>query len=334
MIRYRPRINCLIPNQTDVTSLYRAVGPMSKLKHHIDCEFTHTTSISWASLAWCDILFLQRPWGDAFEKACEIAVTNKIPIWIDFDDNLLEIPDWNPAKKLYHKPEEQKGMVRMLEMASCITTTTEYLKNQFLQYNQNVFIIPNAVDDYLFDFKSVDSPSPKTIINWRGSSTHQEDLKSILASLRKVQNRLDQNTIDHMFHFMGSDANMLKSILRFKQVEPLDPIHYFHYISTLGAKIQLVPLVDIPFNHAKSNIAWLEGIISGAVTIAPKYLPEFNRPGCLNYSTLEEFEEILYEATIQDISEFYKQGWSFVASNLRLSKVNKLRADVVRELLK
>lgn len=328
---WRPRINCLIPNPTDATSLFRAVGPLSKLKHVIDCEFTHNTGISWATLAWCDILFIQRPWGKAYRKACEIALTNNIPVWIDFDDNLLDIPDWNPAKKNYQNKEDQEDMIEMLKMASVITTTTEYLRTQFLQYNQNVFIIPNAFDDYMFTLDYI--PSKKKIINWRGSNTHLEDLRSILPSLRKVQNRLDKEKIEYGFHFIGDNSDMMKGLVRHKRSDPVDPIQYFHLIKHINPSIQLVPLVDLPFNHAKSNIGWLEGVYSGAVVIAPKYLKEFNRPGCLNYSDVEEFEEILYASCTQDTEEFYKQGYEYIDKNLRLSKINELRKSVVEQLI-
>jgi len=331
-MNYRPRIHCLIPNPPDATSLYRASGPLSKLKHHIDCEFNFNTNVSWDSLAWSDILFAQRPWGKAFHKACQIAVNNDVPIWIDYDDYFLDVPHYNPHRKNFANFHDQKQMIEMIEMATVITVTTEKLKEKFSQHNENVFIVPNAFDDYMFNFEY--KPSKNKVVNWRGSATHSEDLKSVIAGIRNLQD--SRLYLDWMFNFIGKDVDVLKNQrIYFKQQSPLDPIEYFHYIQDLNPSIQLVPLIDNEFNHAKSNIGWLEGIYSGAVCIAPKVLKEFNRPGCLLYEDVDDFEKIL-KTCMTDINlleDFYKEGFEFIQENLLLSKVNKLRKQIVEQLM-
>lgn len=331
-MNYRPRIHCLIPNSTDATSLYRAVGPLSKLKDHIDCEFGFNSNISWDTLAWADILFIQRPWGTPFFKACEIAVNNGVPIWIDYDDYLLDVPHYNPHKKHFSNHYDQQQMIKMIEMATCITVTTKKLKDKFSAHNENVFIIPNAIDDYTFDFDY--APSKNKLINWRGSQTHSEDLKSIIEEIKRIQD--DKIILDWKFNFIGKDAENLKSKgIRYIYQSPLDPIEYFHYIKELNPAIQLIPLMDNEFNQAKSNIGWLEGIFAGAVGIAPKQLIEFNVPGCFLYETPEEFYLILKEATkdISILEDFYKKGYEFVKENLILSKINFLRKQVIVQLM-
>lgn len=331
-MHYRPRINCLIPNPSDATSLYRAVGPLSKLKHHIDCEFIFNTNISWDSIAWADILFVQRPWGDAFKKACEIAINNNIPIWVDYDDYLLDLPEYNPHRKHFCNFQEQQQMIKMLEMATCITVSTHKLREKFLKHNENVFIIPNALDDYTFKFEY--NPSNKKLVNWRGSNTHSEDLRSILDKIKEVQDT--KLYLDWTWNFIGTDAQNLKSKgIHYKYQSPLDPIEYFHYIKDLNPSIQLVPLVDNEFNQAKSNIGWLEGIYSGAVTIAPKALKEFNIQGCLLYDNMDDFKTILSTvlSNPSHLKEFYEAGYEFVKDNLLLSKVNILRKQVVEQIM-
>jgi len=330
---YAPRLHCLFPNMVDSTSFYRGVGPMSKIRHLMDVRVSSETNISWGSLAWSDILFAQRPWGKAFHKACVIAMNNRIPIWIDYDDYLLDIPDWNPSKRYFSNSHDQKEMLEMIEMASVVTVTTEALKKKFLKHNPNVFIIPNAFDDYLFKFEKCFSSNQ--IINWRGSTTHSEDLKTIIPGLRNVQSELDKrDDEDWMFHFIGDDCSILKGLVRFKETKQLDPIEYFHFIKQeLNPLIQLIPLVDCEFNHSKSNIAWIEGIYSGAVSIAPGVFEEFRRPGCFNYSSPEDFEQILLTCTTEKLEEFYNEGYDFIDKNLRLSIVNKMRVDVIMALM-
>lgn len=331
-MNYRPRINCIIPNPSDSTSFWRASGVFSKLKYHIDCHYTFETSISWSSLAWYDILFLQRPWGNSLYKACIIAKNNKTPIWIDFDDYLLDVPDYNPAKKFFGNKNDQNEMLEMVKMATVVTVTTEKLKEKFLPFNPNVFIVPNAFNDYLFKWEY--NFSKNKSINWRGSSSHRNDLHSLLESLIEIQ----RNPISDSFrwNFIGTDSELLKGFIKFKSHPVVDPVEYFYFIKELNPLVQLSPLVIHEFNEAKSNIAWIEATYSGAVTIAPKALKEFNRPGILLYDSIEEFKKILLscmQINSEELKKFYDSSFDFISSNLLLSKVNELRKQIVIQLM-
>lgn len=329
-MKYTPKIHCLIPNPSDATALYRSTGVLSKLKHHIDCDFSFDNNVSWSSLAWNDILFCQRPWGKPFYSACMIAKNNNMPIWMDFDDYLLDVPEWNPAYKFFSSTQDKDLFKEMLNMSDAITVTTEHLKQKFLKFNPNVFIIPNAHNDYLFKFDYNFSNHKKIV--WRGSNTHLEDFRTIVEMLRNLQSN---ELTDWQLNVIGDDPLKFKSIIKFKHYPPVDPIEYFIFIKELNPSIQLVPLVVNDFNKSKSNIAWIEGIYSGAVSIAPKDMVEFNRPGVFLYDDLNDFENILRESVKnpQELKQFYDAGFEFVKDKLLLSKVNELRKTLVERLM-
>lgn len=331
MKSYIPKIHCLIPNPSDATALYRSTGVLSKLKHHIDCHFSFDNNVSWSSLAWNDILFCQRPWGKPFYSACLIAKNNNMPIWIDFDDYLLDVPEWNPAYKFFSSKQDKDYLEETIKMADAITVTTEHLKDKFLKFNPNVFIIPNAHNDYLFKFEYKFNKNTKIV--WRGSNTHIEDFRIIVDSIRDFQSQ--ENYKNWNFHAIGDDPLKFKSLIRFKHHPPIDPIEYFIFIKELNPTIQLVPLVINDFNKSKSNIAWIEGIYSGAISIAPKDLIEFNRPGVFLYNDLKDFDNILSESVknVDLLKEFYDQGFEFIKDKLLLSKVNMLRKTLVERLM-
>lgn len=329
-MKYTPKIHCLIPNPSDATALYRSTGVLSKLKHHVDCDFSFDNNVSWSSLAWNDILFCQRPWGKPFYSACMIAKNNNMPIWMDFDDYLLDVPEWNPAYKFFSSTQDKDLFKEMLNMSDAITVTTEHLKQKFLKFNPNVFIIPNAHNDYLFKFDYNFSKHKKIV--WRGSNTHLEDFRTIVEMLRNLQSN---ELTDWQLNVIGDDPLKFKSIIKFKHYPPVDPIEYFIFIKELNPSIQLVPLVVNDFNKSKSNIAWIEGIYSGAVSIAPKDMVEFNRPGVFLYDDLNDFENILRESVKnpQELKQFYDAGFEFVKDKLLLSKVNELRKTLVERLM-
>lgn len=328
---YKPKVLTLIPNVSDATSYYRASGVLSKMRYVMDCDFLPESNVSWNSLAWADIAFAQRPFGESFYKACIIIKNNNIPLWIDFDDYLIDVPEWNPFYKFFKNEKDKNEMLEMVKMADCITVTTDMLKQKYLKINPNVFVVPNAFNDYTFKFDYMFSSNKS--ITWRGSNTHSEDLRSILEPLRELQN---SNTLDNwIFNTIGDDSKILKGLVRHKQHPIIDPIEYFHFIKKLNSSIQLVPLVDCDFNKSKSNIGWIEGIYSGAVCIAPSYLQEFDRKGVIRYDNKEEFKECLSSA-IKDISlleNTYKEGYEYIKENLLLSKVNLLRKEIILRLM-
>lgn len=330
-MKYIPKIHCLIPNPSDATALYRSTGVLSKLKHHIDCHFSFDNNVSWSTLAWNDILFCQRPWGKPFHAACLIAKNNNMPIWMDFDDYLLDVPTWNPTYKFFSSDTDKRYLEEMLNMATCITVTTEALKSKFLKFNPNVFIIPNAFNDYLFKFDFNFSKNLK--INWRGSNTHAEDFRSIIEVIRNFQS--DESNKNWLLSVIGDDPLKFKSLIKFKHYPPIDPIEYFIFIKELNPLIQLVPLMINDFNKSKSNIAWIEGIYSGAVSIAPKEMPEFNRPGVFLYDNMDDFNNILKECVKnpEEIKTYYILGYEFIKETLLLSKVNEQRKILIEKLM-
>ena len=65
-------------------------------------------------------------------------------------------------------------------------------------------------------------------------------------------------------------------------------------VSIVTNWLAVVPLKDNLFNHAKSNLAWIEATCAGAMTLAPDW-PEWRRPGVSNYESPLNFKKLLRE---------------------------------------
>ena len=117
--------------------------------------------------------------------------------------------------------------------------------------------------------------------------------------------------------------------------EEMDIIQFFNVMAHLNPGLQVVPLKVNTFNVSKSNIAWLEGNVSGAVTVAPK-MEQWERPGVVNYSSNEELEKVIYE--LQTNEKYRRSCWkasrNYIEENLLLSEVNKKRLEVLHKVLK
>jgi hypothetical protein len=88
------------------------------------------------------------------------------------------------------------------------------------------------------------------------------------------------------------------------------------------------------FNRSKSNIAYLEAVISGAIPIVPNIL-EFNQPGALPYETQDEFYASLREAISMNETDhlyFANLGLNNVKENYNLDTVNLKRKEILLSL--
>ena len=110
----------------------------------------------------------------------------------------------------------------------------------------------------------------------------------------------------------------------------MDIIAYHKFLLKNNSAIMHIPLVFNEFNMSKSNCAWIEGTFSGAACVAPA-MPEFDRPGIAQYT-----DQASYKYQLQKLIESksyresqYKKSFDFISENLMLSKVNKLREDVL-----
>lgn len=325
------RLNCLIPDKLNAVSFYRGVGPLSRLTKNSSNELflDFENNMNWGTIAIASALFMILPIGKGLFKISELAKRCSTPTWLDFDDNLFSIPKWNPACVTYTH-DVQKDLKATISICDWVSVTTPELANVISEYNKNVVVIPNALDEQLLGFEY--SPGKNKIINWRGGNTHSEDLKSILGVIKNIQ--ATKNFMDWTWSFLGPNSEIAKKTLpSAKVIDRLGLVEYFETIKEMSPMLQIVPLVDHPFNRSKSNIAWIEGTWSGAVTIAPHYLEEFQKPGVVHYSSPEQLEEILQDFMKhpEKLEALYSLSFNYIKEHLLLSKVNLQREKLLYE---
>lgn len=323
------RVGAVISTPQGACSYYRSVGPFSKLK---GVSFELLEKGNWVNYSSIDVLYLERPVLPAFIEGMRMAKNFNIPIWIDFDDDLFSVPKYNPAYNFYSKPETLGTVVQAVQLADVVTVTTPSLVKVLSKYNSNVVEVPNAWNNY--NFPLVDNFSNKKVVNWRGSATHRNDLlehkEALLSAVNKKQ--------DWKWCFIGKEHWMISDFVPESQkltYDEMDIIQYFNTMYHLNPGIQVVPLKVNTFNESKSNIAWLEGCVAGAVTVAPK-MEQWLRPGVVNYSSNEELESVLLE--LQTNEKYRRSAWKssrqHIEEHYLLSEVNKKRLQVLHSVLK
>jgi len=280
-------------------------------------------------MTFVDILFIERPQDSNFLEICKLAKKFGVKLWVDFDDNLFCLPDWNPGKPFFDDKLNQQCMEESMKLSDIITVATPAIKEAYSKYNNNIKVVPNAFNDYNFKMKY--NLSDKNIIAWRGSTTHEGDIENYKNQIWSIAEKYRHSWKWTLF---GNDLWFLYKNLPNNQVfGEMDVIRYFDKIKKINPSIYVVPLDFCKFNESKSNCGWLEMTYAGAVTLAPE-MPEFKRPGIVNYKNSKEFEKNL-EILMNDEKARkynYKKSFDYIKSNLMLSNVNKKREAIIKTL--
>lgn len=315
----------------DACSFYRSAGIAKDLREKgfdIDVVQIGAKTFYWSDLLMYDVVMIQRPYTAELIPFIKQAKIMGIKLWLDYDDNLLEVPEDNPAYTRYMQTNCKESVIALLKLADVVSVTTLALKVAYQKHNQNIVVIPNAFNDSLFmrDAQK-DLPKRKPIVAWRGSDTHQKDIMTYPA----VNNSVNEFP-EWKFMFIGYNAWFLPKKEN-RLFAPATDIMFYHYsLYSAAPSVMQVPLHDSPFNRAKSSIAAIEGAFAGAAVLCPYW---WNIEGAVSYKDEQSYEDGLYGLLRGHINreEVAEKTWEFIMDTLRLSKVNELRVDLINNLV-
>jgi glycosyltransferase involved in cell wall biosynthesis len=196
---------------------------------------------------------------------------------------IVDVDDYHealtPANAAYHltDPETNKKANRqyyeeVITSANTITVSTPFLYDVYSQRHHDVRLVRNGVN--MRQFQRRKTTSGKPVIGWAGATSYRNnDLEQLRDWLPDLLERHDL-TFHHAGHSAGSPSFAEITGIPTHRVttSPIVPIH--DYAAGLRFDIGLVPLNDIPFNHAKSSIKGLEYAASGIPFVASD-LPEY-----------------------------------------------------------
>lgn len=208
-------------------------------------------------------------------RQIELAQSLGQRIVVDVDDYYEGLTPANKAYDITHpvnKRSNREHYARVIELADLVTVSTPFLLEHHSKTHTNVKMIRNAVN--LTQFTPRKQINRKPVIGWAGAiNFRNNDLEQLREWLPEF---LEKN--DLMFHHAGhsDDAPSFQDVTGVNPdrvtTSPLVPIT--HYAANLTFDIGIVPLSDIPFNHAKSNIKGLEYAAAGIPFVA-SYSPEY-----------------------------------------------------------
>lgn len=333
------KILVVSPYSKDANSLYRGLGPWQYLTKANRDEVSMTvgqddigmSGISWDVIGQFDLLFLHRPCRDDDLTLIKVARNMNVPVWIDYDDLLTDVPYWNPTAGQYSNPAMHQVMATCLATADVVSVSTSALYDKFKPINKNVVIIPNMYRSDLFPYREKTLTPRKNAFVWRGTATHDADLMSVLGGLKTLP--------DKITFWGGPYWGVLKEMppRSCAIMGPQDPFLYLKSLYDFAPKVMLFPLVDCLFNRCKSNIAYQEALHAGAVCVAPD-MPEWNRPGVITYEpgnsmSFLEAATTAYKMSPEAHTDAVLMSYQHMLELYDAPVVNKIRQDVLHAVL-
>lgn len=263
-----PPIITFLPASLDGCALYRMFIPHLNI---VNSRFAGVNQgdLPFTAIADADVAVVQRLMDDRNWNAMIAMKREGLKIIYDLDDNMWNIPKYNPAYSLF---KDTTGFKKCAIESSIVTVSTEPLKRAAEQNidfkGLEVVVVPNAIDTKLFH------PLPKkdkdyVTVAWAGTATHSQDLLQVS---RQLPTLLQSEPSMHL-SVTGMKIEEFQDHPRYTQIDYVSVAEYPSRLASWGFDIMLAPLEDNPFNRCKSNIKMLEATALGVPILVSMVRP-------------------------------------------------------------
>ena len=228
----------------------------------------------------------------------------------NFFDLVLENKGWPPKEFL-------PIVAFMLRQADGVLVSTPALRERLLEYNQNILVLPNQLDERLLVIRYPSEIHPladpdRVVIGYMGTITHDEDLRMILPALESINHRYPGRIEVQIVGVLRSEETkkeLLGLPVRYVEFRPEEyeyPMFMLWYTGHIRWDIAISPLRETPFTRCKSDIKYLDYAAIGAAGIfsqSPAYTSTIHHKedGWIAENTPQAWEEAL-ETLVQDSS--------------------------------
>jgi glycosyltransferase involved in cell wall biosynthesis len=192
-------------------------------------------------LSQYDIVFLQRK---RFNQP-RLGMLRKRAkrILYDFDDSVMYR---NSKAKNPFSSTRKRRFVQVIKNADFVIAGNEFLKSEVLPFNQNVEVIPSAIDEERYTLKTYPVRQDRVTLGWigdHGSIHYLEKMKPIFERIGEKYSNVDLKIVCDIFFDCGRMKVIKKNWSSEEEVADLQ-----------GFDIGLMPLVDDPWSWGKCGL--------------------------------------------------------------------------------
>lgn len=277
-------------NETSGACYHRVYTPIMNM----DCDSHITNKLTEEQLQkGCDILVINRfAFYNPIDEIKKWRDKYQFKLVIDIDD-YWELPSSHILFDNWDFNNISNIIIEYMIMADIVTCTHERLYERISVYNQNVYILPNAIPHNFEQFVMQKETSENVRIMYQGSITHMHDVELLRNPMKKVysdsqlRQKISTTFGGHVRNLVDSNS-MLSAFTCGLRLKPMiftgmSPMEYYQIYN--HADICLVPLVDSKFNKYKSNLKILEAAYAGIPVIASHINPYLDFPeDCVLYA--------------------------------------------------
>lgn len=314
----RPRVHVVYEYGIDYrphsSPFLRLIRPFShpRVQAHIDTTF----DLDYTGEP-VDMVLVDRLWRPDVSMQLVQELVNRIRLKgarfvYSLDDNFFDLVLENKA----WPPREFLPIVAfMLHQADGVLVSTPTLRKRLLEYNPNIIVLPNQLDERLLvihhpgEINNLSNHN-RLVIGYMGTFTHDDDFMMILPALKTIHQRYPGRTEIQIIGVVRSEevkSNLLGLPVRYVYPRPEEqeyPLFMLWFTGHVHWDIAISPLRDTPFNRCKSDIKFLDYASIGAAGIfsqIPAYSSTIHHKedGWIAENTPEAWAEAL-DTLIQD----------------------------------
>ncbi len=312
-------IKALVVDSTklDGVSWWRNARPLSimrkQFRDRIDIKQV-TENVDIREVMASDVVIMFRPTSPqslGFVHNCK-ALGAKIIL--DLDDDIWNLDPFHPAFGDFEGMRETaRNIFHAADFVWCSTKQLQFAADCF----GNSEVIPNAI----LPGDLPDKPAEwkgKGVAMWRGFNNQIADIMSpeAMATYEAARDLYDRWQFAGYLPPMAHRENV-------QYIRGVPPLVYFLNLQQTGANVFWKPLKDCKFNDAKSNIAWLEATMCGAVCVT-------------NYAGREgwEYASPDFITNNDDAAKIWEASVKAILRDYNLLEVNERRFKTIENLLR
>jgi len=231
-----------------------------------------------------DIIVFQRPMEEEKVKVVKLLQQAGKKVVFDNDDTYKPNSGMPTTMKRFNKKVGKKlkdfnnNIKEFVKQADLVTTTTEFLADEYRQYNKNVIVLPNCIDPFDWD-KPLRNKGDKIRVGLVGSVSANGEYEHIKDALYYLKGRDDVEIIVYGLPPKDSKAYKIAREVYKKEMafwdefvderQPQTPMSdYSRTLNELKLDLMLIPRQENYFNKCKSNIKYLEASMCEIPVIA------------------------------------------------------------------
>lgn len=182
----------------------------------------------------------------------------------EIDDDVWNLTLTHPSRTQFEGDvgESVKDNIRI---ADAVTVTNDHLAELVSQYNPNVYVLANCIDQAQVRRQRI--RSERLTIGWSGGSGHGKDFDSVKNDLRTFFRRNPE--VDTHFVGVNHGVEIGRPQTRFTEWSK----NLTEYLDNLDFDIGIAPLAYHAFNRSKSDLRFLEYASLGIPIAASDFGP-------------------------------------------------------------